>query len=81
MSLFNCLLCNGCRLRRSKWLRSIALALEIAILLLLSLGGGNLRKYPHAAGNHRKTRRKPLATDMVRKSAAVSTAFNISLHN
>ena len=51
-SLFNCFLCKGCRLTRPKWLRSIALALEIAILLLLSFGGGNLRKYPHAAGNH-----------------------------
>ena len=30
---------------------------------------------------HQKTRRKPLALDTGRKSAAVSTAFNISLHN
>jgi hypothetical protein len=38
---------SGMQANAPKWLRSIALALEIAILLLLSLGGGNLRKYPH----------------------------------
>jgi len=30
---------------------------------------------------HQKTRGKPLALDMGRNSVAVSTAFNISLHN